>query len=64
MIELDMIVPTMETTWIKDRQSEEFQIISTQISKPFGNRYFHLRTTEEEAIALILKYGNNQVWIR
>lgn len=57
MIELYLAVPTMETSFIKERVSEDFKILKTHIDRPFGTRFFLLRTTEEEAIILTLKYG-------
>jgi len=64
MIDIHMLVPFEDKPKILAMLSSEFEIIATNKSRQHQKRFFWVRTTEEEAIALILKYGNNQVWIR
>lgn len=64
MIDLHMLVPYTLKGEITDMTSPEFEIIATNKSRQHEKRFFWIRTTREEATALILKYGSDQVWIR
>ena len=64
MIDLHMLLPYEEKPKIIAMSSPEFEILATNKSRSHEKRFFWIRTTEQEATALILKYGSKQVWIR
>lgn len=64
MIDLHILVPYEEKPRIEAMVSDEFKIVATNKSRQHMKRFFWVQTTREEATALILKYGSDQVWIR
>lgn len=64
MIDIHVLVPYEEKLKIVAMASPEFEIVATNKSRQHGKRFFWIKTTREEATALILKYGSDQVWIR
>lgn len=64
MIEINVLVPYEDRTFIDKKESESFRIISTNKSRKNSKRYYAVETTEEEATFLTLKYGSDNVWKR
>jgi len=62
LIELNILVPFSERKEIQSRVCPTFEII-TSSDEAIKKTYFLIRTTEEEATLLALKYGKD-VWKR
>jgi hypothetical protein len=64
MVEIHILVPAESMDDIESLSSSEFKITQTLITTGKKLRFFRVETTEEEATALILRYGSDRVWIR
>jgi len=64
VIDINVVVSIDRSNEVYDLESEKFQIIHH--SKEYGKTlcYFNIRTTEEEATLLTLKFGKENVWKR
>ena len=66
MIEVNLLVPAGDTHDIYCMESEDFEVLgkATVIGNVPKKYYFHINTTSEKILFLILKYGEKNVWIR
>jgi len=63
-MEINLFVPYERRHEIDSLAAESFEIIHTSKDRSRERRFYIIKTTEEEYVALSLKYGRENVWKR
>jgi hypothetical protein len=64
LITINILVPYSEREYIDNMEEFTFQIISYNHDRTRNRCFFNVKTTEEKASFLALKYGKERVWKR